>query len=132
MYKKILHVGIAVESLDEAIKSYEKLGLTLEGTEEIPGEKVRVAFFPVGEARIELLEATSPESSIAKFIEKRGAGLHHLCLQTDDLQERMKSLKEEGFKFVGEPIDGAHGVKAAFIHPKSIHGVLVEIAEGSY
>ena|SRR3990167_2196052 len=131
MFKKILHIGIAVENLEEAIKRYEALGLKCEGREEVPGERVRVAFFPVGESRIELLEPTSPDSAIAKFIEKRGLGIHHLCLEASDLTKRMEELRKKGFHFVGEPIKGAHGVTAAFLHPKSMGGVLLELATTS-
>ncbi|MFC2075438.1 methylmalonyl-CoA epimerase [Bdellovibrionota bacterium] len=132
MFKKILHIGIAVTSLKESIKRFEDLGLTCEGREEVASEGVRVAFFPVGESRLELLEATSPDSAVARFIEKRGPGVHHICLQTEDLSKRIDELKSKGFQFTGDPIKGAHGVSAAFIHPKSLGGVMVEIAEGGY
>ncbi|OGQ33601.1 MAG: methylmalonyl-CoA epimerase [Deltaproteobacteria bacterium RIFCSPHIGHO2_12_FULL_43_9] len=132
MYKKILHIGIAVKTLKEATKTFEKLGLAFEGNEEVPGEKVKVAFFKVGESRIELLEPTSPDSAIARFLDKRGEGVHHICIQTEDLKKRIDELKKRGFRFVTDEIKGAHGIKAAFLHPKNTNGVLFEIASASY
>lgn len=132
MYKKILHIGIAVKSLKEATKTFEKLGLNFEGNEEVTTEKVKVAFFRIGESRIELLEPTSPDSAVAKFLDKRGEGVHHICLLADNLKDRVGELKKIGFKFVKDEIKGASGVKAAFLHPGSTNGVLFEIAEAGY
>lgn len=127
-----MHIGIAVKTLKEATQTYEKLGLEFEGIEEVLSEKVRIAFFKIGESRIELLEATSRDSSIAKFLENRGEGVHHICLLTDNLKVHIDELNKNGFKFVGDPVKGAHGVKVAFIHPKSTNNVLFEIAEATY
>lgn len=132
MYKKILHIGIAVKALKEATKTFEKLGLKFEGNEEVSGEKVRVAFFKIGESRIELLEPTSQDSAIAKFLNNKGEGVHHICLLADNLGDRVNELKKKGFKFAKNEIMGAHGVRAAFLHPKTTNGVLIEIAEEGY
>ncbi len=130
MVKKISHIGIAVKNLEEAIKFYEKLGLELEAIEEIPSQKVRVAFLPVGEVRIELLEATSEDSPIAKYIEKKGEGIQHIAFQVDDLTEKLKEAEEKDIILIDkEPRVGAHGADIAFLHPKSTYGVLVEFCE---
>jgi methylmalonyl-CoA/ethylmalonyl-CoA epimerase len=131
MLKKISHIGIAVKSLDEAIPLYRDVfGLELEGIEEVPGEKVRVAFFPLGEARLELLEPTSPDSPIAKFIEKRGEGIHHIAYEVDQLEEKLGLLKEKGIRLIHEqPKPGAHNMRIAFAHPKATGGVLTEFCE---
>jgi len=123
-------VGIAVKDLDETVKFYEKLGLKVDAVEEVPAQKVRVAFIQIGEVRIELLEATSDESPIAKYIEKRGEGIHHLALETDDLKKSLKETEEKGIRLIDkEPRKGAHNADIAFIHPKSSHGVLLELCE---
>lgn len=130
MIKHISHIGIAVQDLDEAIAFYQKLGLQLEGTEEVPSQMVKVAFFPVGDTRIELLAPTSEESPIAKFIEKRGEGIQHLAFAVDDLPEALKYSEEEGIRLIDkEPRPGAHGAKIAFLHPKSTGGVLIELCK---
>jgi len=130
MLKRISHVGIAVKDLDETVKFYEKLGLKVDAVEEVPAQKVRVAFIQIGEVRIELLEATSDESPIAKYIEKRGEGIHHLALETDDLKKSLKETEEKGIRLIDkEPRKGAHNADIAFIHPKSSHGVLLELCE---
>lgn len=122
------HIGIAVKSIEEAKKFWvDQLGLTVSHEEEVPEQKVRVAILENG---IELLEATSPDSPVAKFIEKRGEGLHHLTLQTGNLADRLKALKAAGVNLIDEkPRLGAGGAGIAFIHPKSAHGVLVELCE---
>ena len=122
------HIGIAVKSLAEAKKFWcGQLGLKVSREEEVPEQKVRVAILENG---IELLEPTSPDSPVAKFIEKRGEGLHHLTLQTGNLAERLKALKAAGVNLIDEkPRIGAGGAGIAFLHPKSTHGVLVELCE---
>ena len=128
MLKKIDHIGIAVQSLDEAIPFYENaLGLTCERIEEVPTQKVKTAFFSVGEVHLELLEPTSSESPIAKFLDKKGPGIHHIAYQTDDVQQQLKQAADVGCKLINEtPVDGAGGKKVAFLHPKSTFGVLSE------
>jgi methylmalonyl-CoA/ethylmalonyl-CoA epimerase len=131
MIKGIDHVGIAVKSIDEAKKFWvDALGLKLSHIEEVPEQKVRVAMLKVGDTTIELLEPTSPDSPVQRFIEKRGEGLHHLTLKTDNLAERLKKLKSANVGLIDEqPRVGAGGAKIAFLHPKSAHGVLVELCE---
>ena len=131
MIKGIDHIGIAVKSIDEAKKFWvEQLGLKLSHIEEVPEQKVRVAMLEAGETTIELLEPTSPDSPVAKFIEKRGEGLHHVTLKTDQLAERLQTLKAAGVNLIDEkPRIGAGGSKIAFLHPKGAHGVLVELCE---
>jgi len=130
MIRKIDHVGIAVKNLDEAIKLWEKLGLKVAEIEEVPEQKVRVAVFKVGESRIELLEGTSEDSPISKFIAKRGEGIHHIALGVENIEEHLERLKGEGFRLIDEkPRIGAGGAKIAFVHPKSVNGVLLELCE---
>lgn len=128
MITKIDHLGIAVNSLDTTVEYYEKvLGLECEGREEVPSQKVRTAFFAVGETHIELLEPTDPESPIAKFLEKRGEGIHHVAFGTDNIVEQLDSAKQAGARLIHEvPIDGAADKLVAFLHPKSTYGVLTE------
>ncbi|HET7656998.1 MAG TPA: methylmalonyl-CoA epimerase [Bacillales bacterium] len=125
------HIGIAVSSLDEALPFYvNHLNLTLEGIEEVASEQVKVAFLSIGETRIELLEATSSESPIAKFIEKKGEGIHHIALGVKDIAGHISELKDNGIRLLNEePKEGAEGAKIAFIHPKASHGVLYELSE---
>ncbi len=131
MIRKIDHVGIAVKSLDEAIKTYKALGFEVEEIEEVEEQKVRVAMLPAGESRVELLEATSPESAIAKFVEKRGEGIHHIAINVENIEEALKRARDAGLKLIDEkPRIGAGGKKVAFVHPKSTHGVLLEFVEG--
>jgi len=130
MIKHISHIGIAVKDLEEGIAFYEKLGLTLEGTEEVPSQMVRVAFFPVGDTRIELLAPTSEESPIAKFIEKKGEGIQHIAFAVEDLPQALKDTAEDGIRLIDkEPRPGAHGADIAFLHPKSTGGVLIELCK---
>lgn len=130
MIKKIDHVGIAVKNLDEAIKLWESLGLKVAEIEEVPEQKVRVAVFKVGESRIELLEGTSEDSPISKFIAKRGEGIHHIALGVENIEEHLEKLKGQGFRLIDEkPRIGAGGAKIAFVHPKSVNGVLLELCE---
>ncbi len=131
MIRKIDHVGIAVKSLDETTKTYEALGFEVEEIEEVAEQKVRVAMLPVGESRIELLEATSEDSAIAKFISSRGEGIHHIAINVENIEEALKKAKEAGLRLIDEkPRIGAGGKKVAFVHPKSTHGVLLEFVEG--
>src|SRR5699024_8487554 len=126
--KKISHIGIAVENLDQALPFYEKnLGLELEGLTEVESEGVKIAFLKVGESRFELLEPLHDASPIAKFIKKRGEGIHHIALEVDDIQERLAFIKANGIELINDsPKKGAHNTSVAFIHPKSSHGVLYE------
>ncbi|HVM62528.1 MAG TPA: methylmalonyl-CoA epimerase [Verrucomicrobiae bacterium] len=131
MIKGIDHVGIAVKSIDEAKKFWvDTLGLKLLRVEEVLDQKVRVAILQAGETTVELLEPTSLDSPIQRFLEKRGEGLHHLTLATDNLAARLKKLKAANITLIDEqPRVGAGGAKIAFLHPKSAHGVLVELCE---
>jgi methylmalonyl-CoA/ethylmalonyl-CoA epimerase len=130
MIERIDHIGIAVESIEEARVFYETLGLSIERIEEVPQEGVRVALIRCGESLIELLEATSPDSPIAKFIAKRGAGMHHFCLATEDVRGDDAKLRQAGFDLLRpEPTRGAGGCWVQFVHPKSTGGVLVELSE---
>jgi methylmalonyl-CoA epimerase len=130
MIKHVSHIGIAVKDLDEGIAFYQKLGLTLEGTEEVASQMVKVAFFPVGDTRIELLAPTSEESPIAKFIEKKGEGIQHIAFAVEDLPQALKETEEDGIRLIDkEPRPGAHGADIAFLHPKSTGGVLIELCK---
>ncbi|MCB5230856.1 MAG: methylmalonyl-CoA epimerase [Candidatus Cloacimonas sp.] len=130
MIKKLNHIGIAVKDMDAAIELYRKLGLEVEGTEVVESQKVRVAFIPVGDTRIELLEATAEDSPIAKFIEKRGEGIQHLAFSVDDIKKQIEVAMENGIQMIDkEPRPGAHNTKIAFAHPKSTNGVLVEFCQ---
>ncbi|HCX73041.1 MAG TPA: methylmalonyl-CoA epimerase [Candidatus Cloacimonas sp.] len=130
MLQKIDHIGIAVQDLQEAIQLYEKMGFKLVGTEEVADQMVKVAFFPIGEARLELLEPTSEASPIAKFIAKKGAGIHHIAFRTDDTAAELNKMQETGIRLIDKkPRSGAHNTKIGFLHPKSTLGVLMEICE---
>jgi methylmalonyl-CoA epimerase len=129
---EIDHLGIAVRSLAEGLAFYEKtLGMTVVHTETVAIEQVSVAMLPAGESRIELLEATSPDSTIAKFIEKRGPGLHHLALRVENLAEALEKLRQSGGRILNEPRLGAGGHLYSFVHPSSAGGVLVELIQKS-
>jgi methylmalonyl-CoA epimerase len=124
------HLGIAVKSLNAAKAIYQKLGLTTSAEEEIPAEKVRLVMVPLGDTRLELLEPLSEDSVIAKFISKRGEGLHHISLQVPDLNMALKKLKADGVRLVSDEIKiGAGGHRYIFIHPASAAGVLLELVE---
>jgi methylmalonyl-CoA/ethylmalonyl-CoA epimerase len=130
MIRSLDHIGIAVPSIEEGRKVYEAMGLAVEGIEEVPSEKVRVAFIPVGGTRIELLEPTSPDSPIAKFLEKRGPGIHHLCLGSNALGEDDARLRAAGRELLRpEPTIGAGGARVQFVHPRSAGGVLLELSQ---
>jgi methylmalonyl-CoA epimerase len=125
------HLGIAVKSLAAAKEIYEKLGLAVSSEETVEHEQVRLVMVPVGESRLELLEATSEDSAIAKFIAKRGEGLHHVCLRVADLPATVDRLKRDGVRLVSDEVKtGAGGHKYVFIHPSSTGGVLLELVEG--
>src|SRR5947199_4550007 len=125
------HIGIAVKDLAAALAFYrDALGLEVEAPEEVASQRVRAHFVPVGDASLELLEATAPESAIARYIEKRGPGLHHITLRVDDIRAALAQLKARGAKLVDEePRRGAEGALVAFVHPSSAHGVLVELKQ---
>lgn len=129
--EKIAHIGIAVESIETWIGYYRDiLGLEHSGSEEVPEQKVRVTFLSIGDSNIELLEPTSDDSPIAKFLEKRGSGIHHIAIQVDDIEAALARHHEAGAMLIdNEPRIGAHNMKIAFIHPKSSGGVLIELCE---
>jgi methylmalonyl-CoA/ethylmalonyl-CoA epimerase len=125
------HIGIAVADLDAALRFYrDALGLEVEIPEEVASQRVRAHFIPAGDAALELLEATAPDSPIAKYLEKRGPGLHHITLRVDDIDAALAQLKARGVRLIDERArEGAHGSRVAFIHPASAHGVLVELKQ---
>ncbi len=131
MAEKVDHIGIAVNNIEEALKFYrDQLGLNMNGIEEVPEQKVKVAFLPVGESKIELLQSTDPEGAIAKYINTRGEGIQHVALRVDNIREKLAELKAQGVKLIDEePRRGAGGSQIAFIHPKSTGGVLLELCE---
>jgi methylmalonyl-CoA/ethylmalonyl-CoA epimerase len=128
---KIDHMGIAVKDLEKTAAFYEEaLGLEKIGVETVESEGVRVAFFKIGESKIELLEALNDESSIAKHIEKRGEGLHHIAVSVEGIEDKVLNMKDKGIRFIGDkPTKGAGGMKIIFVHPKSTDGVLMELCE---
>jgi methylmalonyl-CoA/ethylmalonyl-CoA epimerase len=129
---KIDHLGIAVPSLDQAVKAYEALGFAVESTHEVPTERVRAAFLPVGESRLELLEPTDSSSVIARFLEKR-SGLHHVCVLVEDIEAALGDLKSRGVPLIDEvPRPGAGGCRVAFLHPRAAGGVLLELKEARH
>lgn len=125
------HIGIAVANIGEALDFYrDALGLEVEAPEEVASQRVRAYFIPAGEAALELLEATAEDSPIAKYVGKRGPGLHHITLRVDDIRAALAHLKARGVRLIDEaPRPGAHGSEVAFIHPASAHGVLVELKQ---
>jgi len=127
----IEHIGIAVKNLDESIKFYEGiLGLKCYAVEEVTDQKVKTAFFQIGQTKIELLESTDPEGPIGKFIEKRGEGIHHIAYAAKELESSLEELKSKGIKLIDEkPRPGAEGLNIVFIHPKATFGVLTELCE---
>ena len=129
--KKVDHIGIAVKNLDETLKFYQDiLGLECMGTEVVEEQKVRVAFLPVGDTEVELLESTDADGPIAKFIEKKGEGIQHIAFRVDNIEEAIETMKAKGMKMIDEkPRYGAGGARIAFCHPKSTGGVLVELSE---
>lgn len=131
MQMKIDHIGLATHGIDEAAKFYrDVLGLEVAETEEVAEQKVRVAMLPIGESRIELLEATSDDSPISRFLEKRGPGIHHIAVRVDDIQAALADLKQKGARLIDEePRLGAGGCLVAFVHPSSTGGVLLELVQ---
>jgi len=131
MITNINHLGIAVEDLDETVSIYrDLLGLEMTGEDVVPEQKVRVAMFKVGESTIELLESTDPEGPIGKYLAAKGQGIHHIAFQTDDIVADLEDLKAKGARLINEtPVNGAHGSKVAFIHPKSSGKVLMELCQ---
>ncbi len=130
MIERIDHIGVAVKSIEDARPFWERLGLEIGEIEEVPQEGVRVAFLRCGESAIELLEPLGPESPIARFLEKRGPGIHHVCLASSDIRAEDGRLREAGFELIRtEPTLGAGGCWVQFVHPRSTGGVLIEIAE---
>jgi methylmalonyl-CoA/ethylmalonyl-CoA epimerase len=129
MTTRLDHIGIAVRSL-EAAQIYKVLGLEVQHVETVETQRVKTAFLSVGDSNLELLEPTSPDSPIAKFIEKRGEGIHHICLRVDDIEAHLERLKNEGYRLINEaPVPGAHGCRVAFLHPAAGNGVLIELSE---
>lgn len=130
MIKKIDHLAIVVHNIEEALQIYEgALGLELTDVEEVPEQAVRIAFLPVGDSEIELVEPLTADSGTAKFLDKRGEGLHHICLEVDDIEAALRDLAAKGIRLIDkQPRQGAHG-RVAFLHPKGAHGVLVELIE---
>ena len=130
---KINHLGIATKNIDEALKFWaDSLGLENVHTEIVEDQKVRVAMLPIGESRIELLEPTSDDSPISKFLEKRGGGIHHVAIETDDIEASLQKLKDSGARLIDEkPRVGAEGCLVAFVHPSSTGGVLLELVQTS-
>ncbi len=123
-------MGVAVGSIDAALEIYQALGLSEAKREVVPGQKVQVAFLPVGESNVELLEPTSPDSPVAKFLEKRGGGVHHLCFAVEDLEGALADLSGRGFRLIHTaPVPGAGGKRVAFLHPEAGGGVLIELSE---
>ncbi len=131
MIKKLAHIAIAVRSVEEATRFFEQvLGLSCERTEVVPTEKAKVAFFPIGDTEIELVEGTERGNPLEKFLEKRGEGIHHICLEVASLDATMGQLRAAGIPLLDEtPRPGADGTRVAFIHPKGAHGILIELVE---
>jgi methylmalonyl-CoA/ethylmalonyl-CoA epimerase len=128
--KKINHVAVVVENIESARAFWEgALGIPMDHVEDVPAQKAKVGFFPVGEGEIELVQPTDPESGTAKFLSERGGGMHHLCLEVDDIEGMLRQLAEKGVRLINEMPLELEGRKMAFIHPKSANGVLVELYE---
>ncbi len=131
MLKKIDHIGIAVKNLEEALAFYEDaLGLKATGTEVVEEQKVKIAFLPLGESKLELLESTSTDGPVAKFIETRGEGIQHIAVRVDNIEEMLQQLEEKGVRLIDKtPRYGAGGARIAFLHPKSTSGILLELCQ---
>lgn len=131
MVNKIDHIGIAVSNLEESIKFYEDiLGLKIEGEEVVEEQKVKVAFLPIGDTEIELLEATTSDSPVAKFIENKGQGVQHIAFKVNNIEKALEDMKAKGIRLIDEkPRYGAGGARIAFLHPKGTNGVLIELCE---
>jgi len=127
---KVDHIGIAVRNLAESAKLYDLLGIEPAGMEEVAEQKVKVAFYPLGDTEIELLESTSPDGPIARYIEKNGEGIQHLALRVDNIEAALEELKAKGVRLIDEkPRYGAGGARIAFVHPKATGGILLELSE---
>lgn len=133
MSTKVDHIGIVVRDIQEALRVYETaLALPLRETIEVPDQKVEVAFLPIGESTIELVQPTTDDTGIARYLEKRGEGIHHICIEVDDIKEALARLESHGVRLIDEkPRQGAHG-RVAFIHPQGAHGVLIELVEHNH
>ena len=131
MIKKINHIAVAVNNLEEASKFYQTvLGLTLSDVEVVTAQKTKVGFFRIGESNIELVQPAEPDSPLVKFLETKGQGIHHICFEVDDVEAEVKAYLEKGATMVDQkPRPGAHNTKVAFVHPKSAGGVLIELCE---
>lgn len=131
MVQKVDHIGIAVKNLDETLKFYEDvLGLKCAGSEVVEEQKVKVAFLPIGDTEVELLESTEEDGPIAKYVEKKGEGIQHIAYRVANIEEAIEEMKSKGIRMIDEkPRYGAGGAKIAFLHPKSTHGVLIELCE---
>ena len=129
--KKINHVALVVGDIDEALAFWQDaLGITLDHVDEVPREKSAITFLPLGESEIELVQPTTDDSGVAKYLEKRGPGMHHICLEVDDINAMLAQLKEKGIQLIHEePVVAESGKKYAFIHPKAAFGALVELYE---
>jgi len=131
MLKKINHIAIAVNNIEEAAKFYQNvMGLNLSGIEVVKAQKTRVGFFKIGESNIELVQPSETDSPVAKYLESKGQGIHHICFEVDDVEAEVKAFLEKGAAMVDQkPRPGAHDTKVAFVHPKSSNGVLIELCE---
>ena len=131
MLKKINHIAVAVNNIEEAAKFYQNvLGLTLTGVEVVVPQKTKVGFFRIGESNIELVQPSEPDSPLVKFLETKGQGIHHICFEVDDVESEVKAFLDKGATLVDrKPRPGAHNTKVAFVHPKSSNGVLIELCE---
>jgi methylmalonyl-CoA/ethylmalonyl-CoA epimerase len=131
MIEKIDHIGIAVKSIEKATELFSNLlGLKVTGEERVEEQKVKVAFLPLGDSELELLESTEPEGPIARFIEKKGEGIQHIAFRVDNIEKTLEKLKKEGVRLIDEkPRYGAGGAKIAFLHPKDTNGILIELSE---
>jgi methylmalonyl-CoA/ethylmalonyl-CoA epimerase len=131
MIKKVHHIAIAVPDIEEAARFYEQhLGLKMSGVESVPSNKVKAGFIPIGDTRIELVQPETPDSPVARFIDKHGPGFQHLCFEVDDVAAELARLDAAGVRLVNRaPVDGAHGCKVGFIHPSATGGVLIELSQ---
>jgi methylmalonyl-CoA epimerase len=131
MLKKINHIAVAVNNVEEAAKFYEQvLGLKLTGVEVVTAQKTKVGFFKIGESNIELVQPAEPDSPLVKFLETKGQGIHHICFEVEDVEAEVRAFLEKGATMVDQkPRPGAHNTKVAFVHPKSSNGVLIELCE---